>query len=164
MGSMLSLLDVLPRHERVDIGGGQKVDVCGISGEDIGKILHRYPNAFQQLIESGSKPAGIDPGLLGALLAAAQRNGEDESLLGNEKVERMSRSLGIGAQMKMLQALGRCTFPDGVGPFLEGLVSMSSAATEAMQVVVQVASKGQATASRPTRKPSAQPATLASGS
>lgn len=164
MAGMLSLLDVLPRHERVDIGGGQEVDVFGISGEDIGKILERYPDAFQQIAGSGNKLTGMKPTLLAALLAASQRNGSDDSLLGNEKVEKRARSLAVGAQMKMMQALGRCTFPDGIGPFLEGLVSISSVASEAMQVVVRVGSKDQGTGLPPTQRPSEQLDTPASGS
>jgi len=160
---MLSLLDVLPRHERVDIGGGQMVDVFGVSGEDVGKILSRYPDAFEQMVNSGGRPTGMDPGLLGAMLSACQRNGSEESLLGNETVEKRCRSLAIGAQMKMLQALGRCTFPDGVGPFLEGLMSISSVAREATEVIVRVASKGQAMESPPTPKPSEPPVTPPSG-
>lgn len=164
MASMLSLLDVLPRSERVGIGGGQEIDVFGISGEDIGKILTRYPNAFQQMINSGGKPASLDPNLGAALLAATQRDKKGESLVGNEDVERRARTLSVGAQMKMMQAMGRCTFPDGVGPFLEGLMSVSSAANEAMRVVVRVASKDQVTELRKTLKPSEQLATQASGS
>lgn len=164
MASMLSLLDVLPRHERVDIGSGQKIDVFGISGGDIGRILERYPNAFQQIAESGSQPTQMDTGLLGALLAASQRDEQSESLLGNEEVERRSRNLAVGDQMKVMHALGRCTFPDGIGPFLESLVSMSSATVEVMDVVVQVASKAQDTVSQRTRKRSERPNIQASGS
>lgn len=164
MARMLSLLDVLPRSERVDIGGGQEIDVFGISGEDIGKILTRYPDAFQQLSSSANKPSNLDPGLLGALMAATQRNGSDDSLLGDENVEKRARTLSVGAQLKVMQAMGRCTFPDGVGPFLEGLMSVSSSANEAMEVVVRLVSKGQATGSPPTPKPSEPPDTPSSGS
>ena len=164
MGSMLSLLDVLPRHERVDIGGGQMIDVFGISGGDIGRILERYPDAFQQMYGSNSQPQRMDQGLLGALLAASQRNGESESLLGNEVAERRGCSLAMSDQMKMMQALGRCTFPEGVGPFLESLASMSSAATEAIELVVQAASRVPPMASPPMQKPSEPPGTPASGS
>ncbi len=164
MAGRLSLLDVLPRSERVDIGGGQEVDVFGISAEDIGKILARYPMAFQQIIDAKGQVTGMDPGLLGAMLAASQRNGSEESLVGNDEVERRGRTLGMGAQMKMVQAIGRCTFPDGIGPFLQGLASISSGANEAMRVVVQVVSKDRVTRSPPTPKPSEQPDTPPSGS
>jgi len=163
---MLSLIDVLPRYERVDIGGDQAIDVFGISGEDIGKILGRFPNAFQQLASSSNKSINMDPALMGAIIAASQRNPKDPdtSLLGNDKVEKRGRGLAAGAQMKVLQAMGRCTFPDGIGPFLEGLVSASSSAKEAMEVVVRVASKDQVTTSPPKPKLSAQPEVQASGS
>jgi hypothetical protein len=163
MASMLSLLDVLPRHERVDIGSDSPVDVFGISGGDIGKILERYPNAFQQIANSATQVTMMDAGLLGCLLAASSRNGSGESLLGNDEAEKIGRNLAAADQMKLLQAVGRCSFPDGIGPFLESLVLMSSLAEEAMEVVVQVASKDQATKSPPGRRPSAPPVTPTSG-
>jgi len=191
MASMLSLVDVLPKHERVDIGtcsacagaggsgsngkkdckacggsGKLEIDVFGISGEDIGRILGRYPNAFTQMVASANTPTALEPGLMGAIVAASQREAEDPdtSLLGTEKIEKRGRGLGVGAQMKILKAMGRCTFPDGIGPFLEDLVLTSASAKEAMEVIVRVASKEQATTSPRTPKPSEPPATPPSGS
>jgi len=160
---MLSLLDVLPKNERVDIGGGAQIDIFGISGEDVGKILTRYPDAFQQLANA-QKPGGIDPALFGAVVAASQRNGSEDSLLGNETVEKRGRGLALGAQLKVLQAIGRCTFPDGVGPFLEALTSLSSSVKDSIQVIVQAASKDQATRLPQQPKPSEPPNMPASGS
>jgi len=191
MASMLSLVDVLPKHERVDIGtcsacagaggsgsngkkdckacggsGKLEIDVFGISGEDIGRILGRYPNAFTQMVASANTPTALEPGLMGAIVAASQREAEDPdtSLLGNEKIEKRGRGLGVGAQMKILKAMGRCTFPDGIGPFLEDLVLTSSSAKEAMEVIVRVASKDTSTKSPASQKPSEPPATPPSGS
>jgi hypothetical protein len=164
MAARLSLLDVLPKSERVGIGDGVEIDVFGISTEDIGKILQRYPNAFQDMVESGGRVAGMNPGLLGALVAASQRSENDESLLGNEQVERRGRSLGMGAQMKLVQAIGRCTFPDGISPFLEGLASMSSGANEVLKIVVQADSKAPDTNSHRPPKPSEPPGIQPSGS
>jgi len=144
--------------------GGQMIDVFGISGEDIGRILERYPDAFQQMAMSGGQPSRMDGGLLGALLAASQRNGSAESLLGNERAEQMGRSHSVGDQMKMIQAVGRCTFPDGISPFLESLVLNSSSVANAMQVVVEVASKVPDIGLQPKPRPSAQPGTPPSGS
>jgi hypothetical protein len=188
---MLSLVDVLPKHERVDIGtcdecngtggtgdngqqikcevcqgsGRKRVDVFGISGEDIGRILVRYPTAFTQMVASAGKPVALEPGLMGAMLAASQRKPDDPdtSLLGDEKIEKRGRSFGVGAQMKILKAMGRCTFPDGIGPFLEDLVLTSSSAKEAMEVIVRIASKERSMTSPPPPKPSEPPATQASG-
>jgi hypothetical protein len=164
MASKLSLLDVLPRHERVSIGGGDALDVYGISGEDLGHIIERYPDAFEHLIQYASQPVKMNPGLMGAFLAATQRNGGEESLLGNEKVERRARSLGLHVQIKMLLAMGRCTFPDGIGPFLSDYELMSSATSEAITVIVQAASKAPSMESPPKQKPSEQPDTQVSGS
>ncbi len=162
MGAMLSLVDVLPRHERVNIGSGE-IKVYGLSGEDIGTILARFPNAFEQIYAYSGQLVNMKPELIGALLAASQRNGEDKSYLGDDQVERRSRNLGIGDQFNIMKAIGRCTFPDGVGPFLDDLVTMSSATNEAIEVIIKVASKGQPTELPPTRKPSAPPETHPSG-
>jgi hypothetical protein len=163
MAKMLSLVDVLPRHELVNIGGDE-ICVYGVSGEDIGKILLRFPDAFAQLYGHSNHLIAMQPELLGALMAASQRNGEDKSMLGDDNAERRARTHSIGDQMKIMKALGRCTFPDGVNPFLEDLVSMSSATNEAIEVIVKVVSKAQPTESQPTPKPSELPDTQASGS
>jgi hypothetical protein len=164
MVNRLSLLDVLPRHERVDIGSGIPIDVYGISGYDLGMIMDRYPNAFEILIEFAKHPVrGMDPGLTGAFLAACQRTNDEESFLGNETVERRCRTLGLHPQFKMLLAMGRCTFPDGIGPFLRDYELISSATSEAVTVIVQAATKAEAMASQQTPKHSEQPATPASG-
>ena len=164
MGKRLSLADCLPLSERVGIGGGREIDVHGVSGEDIGKILGRFPDAFSQLVNAGLKPGGINPALLGAIIAATQRNGKEESMLGNDEVEARGRGMGIGAQMKVLKAMGRCTFPDGIGPFLEDLESASKAAREATEVVVRVGSRVKDTASPKPPKPSDAPDIPPSGS
>ena len=163
MRSRLSLLDVLPAHERVDIGSGT-IDVYGISGYDLGRIMERYPDAFEILVAFAKHPVqGMDAGLTGAFLAASQRTEDEESFLGNETVERRARTLGLHPQFKMLLAMGRCTFPDGIGPFLRDYESISSATSEAITIVVQAASKDQATESQPTPRNSEPHDITASG-
>jgi len=160
----LSLLDVLPRHERVDIGSDGLIDVYGISGYDLGRIMERYPDAFEILVEFGKHPVkGMDAGMTGAFLAACQRDENEESFLGHEIVERRARNLGLHPQIKMLLAMGRCTFPDGIGPFLSDYELISSATSEAITVVVQAASRAEATASQQRPRNSEQPDTPASG-
>jgi hypothetical protein len=171
MASMLSLLDVLPRHEQLVMGVDPETNqpkatkLFGISGEDIGEILRRYPDAFQQIADSGGQPIKMHPGLLGALLAGGQRNADNtKSFLGDELMEGRCRTLDAATQMRALDIVGRCTFPDGIGPFLEGLVSLSEATLRVMEQVVQVASRVPVTASPPTpRRSEPQPAP-ASGS
>jgi len=152
MATMLTLRDVLPRHERIDIADGQ-VDLFGISGEDIGSILERFPDAFTAIASSGSQSIKIPGPLMGALLAAGQRNGHGGSLLGDEGFEMMCRGHGAADQQKMLKAIAKCTFPDGVGPFLESLVTSSEATLEAMQLAERVASRARAMESQRTPKP-----------
>lgn len=164
MAAMLSLLDALPRHERVDIGSDQFLMVYGLSGESIGKILGRFPDAFMQIANSGSQPQSMEPGLLGALIAGSQRGEDGEAMLGNDKAEINARAFAVADQAKLLQAMGRCTFPDGVGPFLDLLESMSSRTAEAAELIVKVVSKGQDTKSPPTPKPLEPPDIQVSGS
>ena len=163
MATMLSLLDVLPRHEQIIVGDG-KIDVFGISGGDIGEILRRFPNAFQEIADSGSQPIKMNPGLMGALISACQRTRDGmSSFLGDEKMEAKCRFLDAQTQMEIFWAIGRCTFPDGVGPFLEDLLSLSESTVKVMELVVQVASRGQDTTSPPKPRPSEQPDIQASG-
>jgi hypothetical protein len=164
MASKLSLADVLPLSETVGIGGDKEIEVYGISGGDFAKIMQRYPDAFQQLTAAGVNPSGMSPGLVGAVIAATQRkyvkvNGPDspeisESLLGDEAAEAAGRNLSMGAQLKVIMAMGRCSFPDGIGPFLEGIESVSKAAKEAMEVVVRVVSRAKPMDLPPMPKPS----------
>jgi hypothetical protein len=164
MASMLSLLDVLPRHERIDIGSGQ-IDVFGISGEDLGEILRRFPNAFQEIADSGGQPIKMNPELMAALMAASLRNGDiTKSCLGDPVVEGRCRTLDASSQSKWLKLIGPMTFQDGVGPFLDDLVTMSETVLQVMELVVAAASKVPATTSPPTPKPSEPPTPPASGS
>jgi hypothetical protein len=161
MGDMLTLRDVLPRHERTAIGNGQ-VDLFGISGEDIGAILERFPDAFTQIANAGSQSIKLPGPLMGALLAAAQRK-NGSSLLGDEEEEKLGRSFGAADQMKMLAVIAKNTFPDGVGPFLESLVTSSEVTLEAMQLAERVASRVQRMGSLNGQKPLDAPEIQASG-
>jgi hypothetical protein len=149
MTPILSLIDTPPRHEQAVVGDG-KIDVFGISGGDIGEILKRFPNAFQEIADSGSQPIKMNPGLMGALIAACQRTPDGmSSFLGDEKMEAHCRCLDAQTQMQIFWAIGRCTFPDGVGPFLDGLVSLSESTLKVMELIVQIASRSQETPSPP---------------
>ena len=160
MGAMLSLADVCPRYERVSLGDGE-IEVYGLSAEDLGKLLIRFPNAFEELYTRNL--LGMNPEMVGAVMAASQRNGKG-SYLGDESVEMRSRYLSIGDQMRVMKALARCTFPDCVGPFLEDLAQMSSSTGAAIDVIVKVGSKEHGTTSPPMPKPSAPPEVQPSGS
>src|ERR1700759_5574178 len=107
MGSKLSLLDVQLRSEQVDVSSDQTIEVYGICAEDIGKLLARFPNAFQQMVQATTNPAEMNPHFLCALIAASQRNGSDTSMLGNEACEMAGRQHGLGTQLKIVRAIGR---------------------------------------------------------
>ena len=159
MSALLGLLDVHPRTERVSVGRSadgeeQFLDVTGISGEDIWNLLNRFPTLFADMMQAGANPGKMHPEVLGAVISAATRS------YGNEEAEKIARTLPVGTQMKVLRAMGRTTFPDGFGPFLEDLKSASGAMAEAVEVVI----RERATTLQQPQKPSAPPETPSSGS
>lgn len=120
----LSLLDIAPRSEMVEINDEQSLRVRGLSAEMIKNLLVRFP-ALQGLAIG----AGIDgrhiialgPDIVGALCAAA--TGE----LGNEQAEAQAKALPVETQLDVLEALGRCTFSKGFGPFAQRVAAIAGA-------------------------------------
>ena len=138
MAKLLGLLDVHPLTERVDVGGGHSVEV---TGADLSSV--------------GTNPTAVSPDVLGELIAGCTPPYD----IDNGEVVARAKKLPIGTQMKILQAMGRTTFPDGFGPFLEGLRSTSGEVQKAVNLVI----REQALTSPPPRPPSAPPATPPSG-
>lgn len=151
--ALLSLRDVHRLVERVDIGGGRQIDVSGLTGDDITALLTRFPKMFGLFSDAGGNIALLPSDLIGAIVAACQRE------TGNEEMEKLARAEPIGVSLKILQAMGRTTFPDGFGPFLQGLRSGSGAINDAVELVLRES----ASILPQPPKNSAQPATPPSG-
>jgi hypothetical protein len=123
----LSLLDIAPRHEMVEINAEQSLRVRGLSAEDITKLLTRFP-ALQGLIVGagvdGQALINLGSEIVGAICAASA--GE----LGNPDAEKMAAALPVETQLDILEAVGRCTFSRGFGPFSKKVAEIARALSE----------------------------------
>lgn len=125
----LSLLDIAPRSELVAINEEQSLRVRGLSADTIRELLTRFPLLQGVIMGAGIDPrliVAMGPDIVGALCAAA--SGE----LGNEEAEKVADVLSIETQLDIIEAIGRCTFSKGFGPFADRV------AVIATQLSVQV--------------------------
>lgn len=120
----LSLLDIAPRTELVEVSEEHSLRVRGLSVTDIKTLLVRFP-ALQGFIlgsgVSGRMLIDLGPNVVGALCAAATGN------LGDEKAEEVAASLPVETQLDIVEAMGRCTFSKGFGPFAERVAAIAVA-------------------------------------
>lgn len=160
MASMLGLTDVLPPSEKVSwktSSGDQHVDVIGISARGIAVLVSKFP-VLLRILATGSKNVSFDeikkaaPDAVAAIIAAACGGLEDPA------AEAAADRLPIGVQMKIFKAMGKVTFPDGFGPFVESLQSLQGEVVEAVR-----SSKASPTRSPRQEKSSEQPPTPESG-
>lgn len=120
----LSLMDIAPRTEQVEINDEVTLRVRGLSAEAIKDLMIRFPDLGGLMIGEGIRRESIvtlGPAVISALCAAAC--GE----LGNDDAERMASELPIETQLDILEALGRCTFSKGFGPFAERVAVIAAA-------------------------------------
>lgn len=118
---MKSFLELLPNSENVVIRG-QTFPVTAITIEMLGHLFMRFPeikDALDQKKVKGSKTPteiislGVDA--IAAIIAAGLGS------LGDEKVEKIAKSLSIGEQTLFIQSIIRLTLPQGAGPFMDSL-------------------------------------------
>jgi len=142
---MVGLLDIRPQPKQVAIGDDH-IDVFGISIEGIAVLWSRFPIVMRMMSGSGSKPADLikeAPGALAAIIAAAC------GLAGNEEAERKAASLPLAVQTEIIDVAWKETFPGGYGPFVQRLLGVANAVTEAA---------GKATAgTSPSQQPNLKP-------
>ena len=114
----IGLLDVMPMTEQVQINERQSILVQGISSKAIWSLLKRFPLLQGLIVGGGITPADIvafGPQVVAAICAAAA------GYLDNEAAEEKAASLSIEVQYNILEAMGRCTFSKGFGPFRQRL-------------------------------------------
>ncbi len=122
---MTDLLDIVPATavETVILSDGTDVTVHRLHFEQIAALAARFPkmiallalgeNALPQLISGGGA-------LLVPILAAGCGH------LGDEKAERIAAELSVDDQAKLLAAIFRLTYPNGIGAFLETMASLAT--------------------------------------
>ena len=117
----LSLADIGPATEDVTIGDKQ-VTFRGISTEDVLILFSRFPELKKIVGGGGFKVEDLvtlAPRALSAIIAAAH----DE--LGDDAAEKTAGTLSVETQLDILEAIGRLTFKNGFGPFVERLIALS---------------------------------------
>lgn len=114
---MVSLLDIAPARETVEIGG-TPVELRAISADQIVTLMQRFGGIFELLGGDMSQIGAAVKPAIGALIAAATGN------LGDAAQEAHAAEFSIGDQVAVLAAIRRLTMPKGVRPFVEDLQAL----------------------------------------
>ena len=126
----LSLLDIGPVSEKVQVGS-KLLNVYGISAKGIFAVFQRFPEVRTWFtVKQGQK---IDlqkliaeaPDAIAAIIAAGC--GEP----GNAAAEETAGTIPVDTQLDILEAIGRLTFKNGFGPFVQRIVALSEQAQSA---------------------------------
>lgn len=113
MVEAISLMDLKRRSETIELSIGPFI-VYGLTADDMMGLLTRFPSLQGLSIGRGIGVAAIQqfgPTVMGAIIAAGAGHS------GNEDAEAGARNLPISEQVEILEAIGRCTFTKGFGPF-----------------------------------------------
>ena len=115
---MVSLLDIVPSVETVDVGG-EKIAVHGVSATGLAYLIRRFPELL-----SGGIGVEMLMSVGGEAVAAVIACGC--GYLGNEDAEAKAASFSLDVQADLLAAILRLTMPQGVGPFVEKLSALGA--------------------------------------
>ena len=116
---MVSLLDIVPSVETVDVGG-EKIAVHGVSATGLAYLIRRFPELL-----SGGIGVEMLMSVGGEAVAAVIACGCGYH--GNEVAEGKAASFSLDVQADLLAAILRLTMPQGVGPFVEKLAALKAA-------------------------------------
>jgi hypothetical protein len=132
---MADLLDIAPATavEAVRISGGQRLMVRGLSGNAIAAIVARFPELVALL---GGTDANFAARLLaqfgaaiGPIIAAGCGH------LADDKAEAIASALLPEDQIKLVSAIYRLTFPNGINPVMEAMTGLVNGAADAPKPV-----------------------------
>lgn len=146
---MTSLADIGPQTEEVDIRG-KKFLVAGISAEGLFYLITTFQE-FRSLME-GKSLTTLDPSNLASMGAKAIGGVIAVSLVDRElfssyrqwvvavhKEQELARKMPAPIQLKLLNAIFRCTFEEGAGPFVDQIKALvKTLGVEDMVKAVQV--------------------------
>lgn len=118
----LSLTDIGPLFENVTIAEGKALKVFGVSVKGVFLVFQRFPEIAQWF--NGGKvdlPSLMTqaPEAVAAVIAAGCGQA------GVEEAESVAGQLPVEAQLDVLEAIGRLTFKNGFGPFVQRIVALS---------------------------------------
>lgn len=118
----LTLADLAAMSEDIPVGDSY-VTVVGISTEKALNILGRFPQLAK--MAQGFKLSdliAIAPGALSAILASGTgKHGDAET-------ETAAAEIPIETQFDLVEAIGRLTFKNGFGPFVQRLLKLADVA------------------------------------
>lgn len=106
---------------------GKDITVHGVSAAGIAQLLHRFPALGKAMSGGGFKQeelVKLAPDAVAALIAAGCGDP------GNKEVEKAAAKLALEAQLDLIQAIIKLTFPSGVGPFVKKLEGLGLLARE----------------------------------
>lgn len=127
----LSLDDLVPASEQVEVPNPnnpdkpQKLIVNGISAEGIVSVFKRFPQVKQWVTGTGIKVAELVnqfPAAVAAIIVVCTADRPNNAL------ERKAARLSVETQLDILEAIGRLSFKNGFGPFVQRVVALSELA------------------------------------
>ena len=151
---MADLLDIAPSTsvEVVRIAGGERIKVRGLHGPDIASIAARVPDLVALLVVSGDN---FVPRLvaqfgtaIGPIIAAGCGHP------GDERYEQRAGMLLVEDQFKLVMAIYRLTFPNGLAAFIEAIAGLMNGAEEK---VVRVRLRKSPSPSQPSSDAASRP-------
>lgn len=120
----LSLQDIGQQRELVKVGD-KKLAVYGVSAEGIFALFQRFPE-LQNWVVTGkvtlSDMMTKAPATIAAIIAAGC------GFPGDAPSEKKAGGLSIEVQMDIIEAIGRLTFKNGFGPFVDRIVALADQA------------------------------------
>jgi hypothetical protein len=114
-----SFADIVPRIERVDIGG-TVIEMRGLSAPRCFELVTEFP-AIIGLLSGNPDVAKLLfqlPQAAAAIACEGLRRPKDK------KLREDFNNLALGDQVKLLTAVIKATMPDGPGPFVEMLATL----------------------------------------
>lgn len=133
---MADLLDIAPSTavEAVTIGE-HSIKVQGLHGDAIASIAARFPNLVM-LLGGGENMVPRLIGQLGNAIGPIIAAGCGH--LGDERYEQRASTLSVENQFKLVTAIYRLTFPNGLAALMEAMASLVTGAASEEQKIVKV--------------------------
>lgn len=153
---MADLLDIAPSTsvEVVRVAGGQRVKVQGLHGDAIASIAARFPNLIV-LFAGGDNILPRLIGQFGTAIGPIVAAGCGH--LGDERYEQRASMLAVEDQFKLLTAIYRLTFPNGLAAFIEAMTGLMTGAAGEQQKVVKIRLRKSPSASPPSSDAASRP-------
>jgi hypothetical protein len=132
---MADLLDIAPSTavEAVRISGGERLVVRGLNGNAIASIAARFPALVMLLGGGGADVVARLVSQFGSAIGPIIAAGCGHP--GDEAAEEIADALLPEDQLKLVLAIYRLTFPNGLSPFVEAMTSLMAGADEKPKVV-----------------------------